>query len=210
MRPEGDACCCPRSARSATLTRRRPSSSAAKATQSDGFAGAAAPAHRPAAAAPCPDAARARLEQGCARAARRAGDRAVPLSYNPGAGLLSCRRPRQAHGLHRKRRGRALRLSKSSRRKISPSTGRHTVEFLKIVTEHWPAYLADNRLVSPIARRNALMALEAGGLPCRARRRTGDRRGLDRNGAGNGAAPQDDRLAAERRGGAARSRSLAR
>ena len=35
-----------------------------------------------------------------------------------------------------------------------------TVEFLKIVTEHWPLYLADNRLVSPVARRNALMALE--------------------------------------------------
>lgn len=35
-----------------------------------------------------------------------------------------------------------------------------TVEFLKIVTEHWPLYLADNRLVSPVARRNRLMALE--------------------------------------------------
>ena len=35
-----------------------------------------------------------------------------------------------------------------------------TVEFLKIVTEHWPDYLADNRLVSPVARRNRLMALE--------------------------------------------------
>ncbi len=29
-----------------------------------------------------------------------------------------------------------------------------TVEFLKIVTEHWPEYLADNGLVSPVARRN--------------------------------------------------------
>ena len=36
-----------------------------------------------------------------------------------------------------------------------------TVEFLKIVTEHWPRYLTDNGLVSPVARRNALMALEA-------------------------------------------------
>ena len=35
-----------------------------------------------------------------------------------------------------------------------------TVEFLKIVTEHWPHYLADKRLVSPVARRNTLMALE--------------------------------------------------
>jgi len=36
-----------------------------------------------------------------------------------------------------------------------------TVEFLKIVTEHWPQYLSDNGLVSPVTRRNALMALEA-------------------------------------------------
>jgi ATP-dependent helicase/nuclease subunit B len=34
------------------------------------------------------------------------------------------------------------------------------VEFLKIVTEHWPRYLEDNRLVSPVARRNLLMAQE--------------------------------------------------
>jgi ATP-dependent helicase/nuclease subunit B len=37
----------------------------------------------------------------------------------------------------------------------------HTVEFLKIVTEHWPLYLAENGLVSPVARRTTLMALEA-------------------------------------------------
>ena len=36
-----------------------------------------------------------------------------------------------------------------------------TIDFLKIVTEHWPGYLADNGLVSPVARRNELMALEA-------------------------------------------------
>ena len=36
-----------------------------------------------------------------------------------------------------------------------------TVEFLKIVTEHWPKYLADKRLVSPVARRSLLMAMEA-------------------------------------------------
>jgi double-strand break repair protein AddB len=35
-----------------------------------------------------------------------------------------------------------------------------TVQFLKIVTEQWPQYLADHRLVSPVARRNMLMALE--------------------------------------------------
>jgi double-strand break repair protein AddB len=36
-----------------------------------------------------------------------------------------------------------------------------TVGFLKIVTEHWPAYLADNGLVSPGSRRNLLMSFEA-------------------------------------------------
>jgi ATP-dependent helicase/nuclease subunit B len=35
-----------------------------------------------------------------------------------------------------------------------------SVEFLKVVTEYWPKYLADNRLVSPVARRTLLMALE--------------------------------------------------
>jgi ATP-dependent helicase/nuclease subunit B len=36
-----------------------------------------------------------------------------------------------------------------------------TLEFLKIVTEHWPRYLSDNGLVSPVARRNILTAREA-------------------------------------------------
>ncbi len=36
-----------------------------------------------------------------------------------------------------------------------------TVEFLKIVTEHWPQHLRDIGLVSPVARRTALMRLEA-------------------------------------------------
>ena len=40
----------------------------------------------------------------------------------------------------------------------------HTVEFLRIVTEHWPAHLAEHGLVSPTARRNALMDFEAGRL----------------------------------------------
>ena len=39
-----------------------------------------------------------------------------------------------------------------------------TVEFLKIVTEHWPQYLRDNGLVSPVARRNLLMAQETARL----------------------------------------------
>jgi ATP-dependent helicase/nuclease subunit B len=36
-----------------------------------------------------------------------------------------------------------------------------TVEFLKIVTEHWPRYLEERGLISPYQRRNALMAEEA-------------------------------------------------
>jgi ATP-dependent helicase/nuclease subunit B len=39
-----------------------------------------------------------------------------------------------------------------------------TVEFLKILTEQWPRYLADNGLVSPVARRTLLMARETGRL----------------------------------------------
>lgn len=35
-----------------------------------------------------------------------------------------------------------------------------TVQFLKIVTERWPQYLADHRLVSPVTRRTMLMAHE--------------------------------------------------
>jgi ATP-dependent helicase/nuclease subunit B len=35
-----------------------------------------------------------------------------------------------------------------------------TVEFLKILAEQWPRYLADNHLVSPVARRTLLMARE--------------------------------------------------
>jgi ATP-dependent helicase/nuclease subunit B len=42
-----------------------------------------------------------------------------------------------------------------------------TVEFLKIVTDNWPAYLRDNGLVSPTARRNALMDFEAARLMAR-------------------------------------------
>ncbi len=39
-----------------------------------------------------------------------------------------------------------------------------TVDFLKIVTLHWPSYLRDKGLVSPVARRTALMAIEAARL----------------------------------------------
>jgi double-strand break repair protein AddB len=35
-----------------------------------------------------------------------------------------------------------------------------TVQFLKIVTEHWPHYLEDNGLISPVTHRNLLMAQE--------------------------------------------------
>ncbi len=62
-----------------------------------------------------------------------------------------------------------------------------TVEFLKIVTEHWPKYLADKRLVSPVARRSLLMAMEAERL-ARGSPSSRDRGGIDRHRAGHGAA----------------------
>ncbi len=62
-------------------------------------------------------------------------------------------------------------ISSRARRSISPrlqelvpeeyaAHWQLTLDFLAIVTEHWPDYLADNGLVSPVARRNMLMALE--------------------------------------------------
>ena len=39
-----------------------------------------------------------------------------------------------------------------------------TVQFLKIVTEHWPRHLEENGLVSPVTRRNLLMAEETARL----------------------------------------------
>jgi inactivated superfamily I helicase len=44
-----------------------------------------------------------------------------------------------------------------------------TIQFLKIVTEHWPEYLADNGLVSPVTRRNLLMAQETERIALRCR-----------------------------------------
>ncbi len=40
-----------------------------------------------------------------------------------------------------------------------------TLDFLDIVTEHWPQHLRDQGLVSPVARRNVLMAMEADAAP---------------------------------------------
>ena len=39
-----------------------------------------------------------------------------------------------------------------------------TVDFLRIVTDYWPAHLEENGLISPTARRDALMAFEAARL----------------------------------------------
>ena len=39
-----------------------------------------------------------------------------------------------------------------------------TVDFMKIVTEHWPSYLEEKGLISPYQRRNALMAAESRAL----------------------------------------------
>ena len=47
-----------------------------------------------------------------------------------------------------------------------------TLAFLEIVTEFWPAHLAEHNLVSPVARRQRLMRAEVERLlPPRPRRR---------------------------------------
>ena len=84
-----------------------------------------------------------------------------------------------------------------------------TVEFLKILTEQWPRYLADNGLVSPVARRTLLMARETERLakgsayPVIAAGSTGTL-------PATAAAVEGDRLAPERGGRSARPRQVAR
>lgn len=47
---------------------------------------------------------------------------------------------------------------------------RETVEFLRIVREFWPAHLAERQLLSPSARRNAIVEAEAARIPALAAR----------------------------------------
>ena len=85
-----------------------------------------------------------------------------------------------------------------------------TVEFLKLITEAWPRYLEDRKLVSPVARQKLLMALEAERLAA------SPPRGPVIAAGSTGTMPATARLlasdcfAAERRRGAARTRSHAR
>jgi ATP-dependent helicase/nuclease subunit B len=39
-----------------------------------------------------------------------------------------------------------------------------TLEFLKIITEHWPGHLAEHGVMSPMARAYRMMAAEAARL----------------------------------------------
>ena len=81
-----------------------------------------------------------------------------------------------------------------------------TLDFLSIVTEHWPDFLAGRGQSNPAAHRSALIT--AGGrtaakVPAG---RAGDRGGFDRLHSGDGGTAGGDRAAAERRGRAAGAR----
>ena len=81
-----------------------------------------------------------------------------------------------------------------------------TLDFLSIVTEHWPDFLAARGQSNPAAHRSALIRLEAERLQAKPARRAGDRGGLDRLHSGDGRTAGGDRAAAERRGRAAGAR----
>ena len=131
----------------------------------EGFAGAGrCPRHRPAGAAPCPDAARARLEQDAAR--ERHGEPATrPCRLSQHRRRPPILPPTSATSWTSSKARRSI---SAALEELAPEEHavhwQHTIEFLKIVTEHWPAHLAEQRLVSPTARRNALMDFEAGRL----------------------------------------------
>ena len=123
----------------------------------------------------------------------------------PGLRARARRRSRASHGRHddaRKCRG------TDSTNWCPDELDRYwqlTLEFLKIARESWPAILAAAR--QDRAGRAARRADRGGsGAACRARRRAGDRRRLDRLDAGDRRAARDHRQAAARRRGAARPR----
>ena len=63
-----------------------------------------------------------------------------------------------------------------------------TLDFLSIVTEHWPDFLAARGQSNPAAHRSALIRLEAERLRKQPAGRAGDRGGLDRLHSGDGGA----------------------
>ena len=85
----------------------------------------------------------------------------------------------------------------------------HSLDFLKIAREAWPAYLAEIGRIEPAARRDLLIEAEAARLTG-APRRPGDRGGLDRFDAGDRKIPARGGEAAARRGGAAGPRYRSR
>ena len=85
----------------------------------------------------------------------------------------------------------------------------HTLDFLKIAREFWPAFLAETNRIEPAARRDLLIDAEAARLD-KAIRRPRDRRRLHRIDAINGKIPAGGGQAAARRGGAAGPRYRSR
>ena len=114
---------------------------------------ASAKPHRGAAEAAGADGARAHFQAPASpRGSGRRGVTAFPVVDVTPDRHLSCRRPRQSD---RHDRNPEIDLSRLDAIVPDEFAGHWqlTVEFLKIVTEHWPKYLAENRLVSPVARR---------------------------------------------------------
>ena len=85
----------------------------------------------------------------------------------------------------------------------------HSLEFLQIARQAWPAHLAEIGKIEPAARRDLS---DRGGsrAPDRASRRSGDRGGLDRLDAGDREIPACRCRPAARRGGAAGARYRSR
>ena len=78
-----------------------------------------------------------------------------------------------------------------------------TLDFLAIVTGHWPDFLAARGQSNPAAHRSALIRLEAERLRKNPPPGPGDRGGLDRLHSGDGRVAGGHRTAAKRRGRAA-------
>ena len=82
-----------------------------------------------------------------------------------------------------------------------------TLDFLEIVTSHWPEALRERGRSNPAAHRNALIRMEAARLSRTPARRPGDRGRIDRLYPGHGRIARGDLALAQRRGGPARARS---
>ena len=174
------------------------------------MASQARPADRRAAAAAGLDAARARLGHAASlEGGRRARRRAVPVVDTPGQASYLAADLANLMDVDRKRGGRSRRARQPSCPRNSPAIGSSPSSSSRSSPSIGRTISRDNGLVSPVARRNGLMAVEAERLargaphPVIAAGSTGTVPATARLLEGH-------RLAAERRRGAAGPRSLAR